>query len=54
MQSPYSAPVTLPFNSALDPVFNGTKSLDDMMAETCPVIAKNLADEIERVKSYSG
>jgi multiple sugar transport system substrate-binding protein len=54
MQSPYSAPVTLPFNSALDPVFNGTKTLEDMLAEVCPVIAQDLADEIERVKSYTG
>jgi len=54
MQSPYSAPVTLPFTQALGPVFSGTKTLDEAMAETCPVLATALQEEIDRIKAYGG
>jgi ABC-type glycerol-3-phosphate transport system substrate-binding protein len=54
MQSPYSAPVTLPFQKALAAAFSGSKTLDQVMNETCPALATGLQEEIDRVKSYSG
>jgi len=54
MQSPFSAPVTLPFQKAIAAAFNGSKTLDEVMAETCPAIAEALQEEVDRVKSYSG
>ena len=53
MNSPYNYVVETPFYQVLDSVVQGTKTMDEAMAEVCPTITDALAAEIEKVAAYS-
>lgn len=53
MMSPYNYVVEGPFFQVLDSVVQGTKTMDEAMAEVCPTIAEALAAEIETITSYT-